>query len=138
MDSKAGVGRSGLLAPGSYLLQGGGGTFATIAQAFDVQSGVETKLDVQLQPGVSVELQWTLPSSESSDVYVQIVLTDRSGAIVLRSTAGVQAGALKFPVCLRPGEYRVEASTEASRANAVFKIAAGSAAVNVPLQLTQK
>ncbi len=138
MEVQDGVGRSGLLAPGSYLVQIGGEQFASPTQAFDVRVGAETTLDVQLHSGVGAVIQCALPENETGDGWVQIVITDRTGIVVLRRRAWNQEGTAKLSVCLLPGEYRIEASVDAWRGSASLTLGAGSAAASVPLQLTRK
>jgi hypothetical protein len=136
-----GLGRSGLLRPGSYHLQVGGEHFASYLQAFDVRAGAETVIDVSLQPGIGAEVECILPPNDAVEGLqrlVQIVITDRSGVIVLHGIALPREGSAKLPVCLLPGDYRIEATRGELRASASLTLGPGSAAASVALRLTRE
>ncbi len=138
VDVQDGVGRAGPFVPGGYFLQIAGKDVACKLQPFEVRTGVEMHVDVQVQTGVNVEIECLLPDNAQGNDGVQIVLTDGSHAVVLHVTAWASEGSLKTSVCLLPGEYRIEASKDVLRGLGAFTVVAGSAPDKVSVRLVPR
>lgn len=138
LDAHDGVGRSGLLNPGRYELQLGGENLASRLQTFDVRAGEETKLAVQLEPGITARIECAVPDWNSDDGAVEVVITDRSGTVVKRGMAWARESSPTLSACLLPGEYRVEASTTALYGRGTITIEPGDTAPNVSVRLARR
>jgi RNA polymerase sigma-70 factor (ECF subfamily) len=133
-----GVGRAGPLAPGSYSVQIAGEGLACRLQPFEVQAGVEMRVDVQVERGIAVEVECLLPESEPSNAGMSLVITDAAGTVVSRSTAWTRETSAKVSFGLKPGAYRIEASRDGLKGEASFTISGDVTPARVSVQLTKR
>lgn len=105
--------RSSPLAPGSYVLSVGGVRAALVGRPFDVVAGEETRLEVEIRPGVKREFQFRLSPSDSPDVRFHWILRDDAGALLdSQVRSGAVDGRYVETLWLAPGRYAIEATTE--------------------------
>lgn len=119
----AGMARGGPYATGDYVLQIRGGQVAALRRPFSIRLDTETKLDIQLQTGVAVELAFDLPPGAADDS-VPIEVLAHDGALVVRSLAWPREGKPELREVLEPGTYRVHATGPRFAGEGTIQVAA--------------
>jgi hypothetical protein len=138
LDMAAGVVTSSRLQPGVYSLQVGGDEVAAAHHAFEVRADVETVLDVRVQTGIRAVVECVLPAGSDADEGVDVLVRDEAGGVVLRGSAWRGEARPTLGSALRPGRYRVEASTAQCRGEAVLDVpASGKTLVRVVVSLVR-
>jgi protocatechuate 3,4-dioxygenase beta subunit len=128
--AKDGVGRSRPLNPGKYLLQIGGEGIACSIVPFEIQSGVETRLDVPVLAGVPIALEIAFPEGAGRPEYfksgeaIHVTVSSLAGAAVLRATTWPRDGAAKVSCALAPGEYKAVVKSGGLRGETQLSVAA--------------
>jgi RNA polymerase sigma-70 factor (ECF subfamily) len=136
LDVKDGVGHAGPFVPGNYFVQVWGEGIACKLQPFEVRTGVEIRVDVQVQRGVAVEIECPSPEhAPRDDEGVQVLITGKAGSVVMRGTAWSADGPPKLSVCLLPGEYRIEASDAGLHGNGSISVVPGAGPAKVSIGL---
>jgi RNA polymerase sigma factor (sigma-70 family) len=130
-----GIGRSGPLAPGSYLVRISGQNLACRFEPFEVRAGVELPLDVRIQRGVKVEIDSSVPDGEAGKGDARLVIRDASGTVVMRGEMRMNAGSLKTSTCLSPGAYQVDVSKGALLGAQSFSVAGDGSTASVKVSL---
>jgi protocatechuate 3,4-dioxygenase beta subunit len=138
IDVAGGVGHGGPFAPGSYLLQYSGEGVAAGSLPFEIRAGSELRFDVALARGSPAEIECSMPEGTYSDFGVQVVITNSSGAPVFHGLAWATGGPMKLKLCLRPGEYRIEARRDSLRGEAALGVPADGSPVKASVVLAPR
>jgi hypothetical protein len=123
-----GSGRDPELAPGQYVLDARAEGCASVCVPFTVRSGVETVLEVVLDPGVAHTLSFQLPERTTARA-LHAVVRDGGDRVVADQWIWSRGAMRELRLGLAAGTYRVEASTPNGwKGGASFEVpAAGTA-----------
>jgi hypothetical protein len=116
--------RSGVLAPGDYLLVVSGTGVTAQAVPFSIRAGEESQVEVLLASGVLQRFEVALPAGGTNAAGVTLRIT-HAGGFVGNAWARVQAGQpASAEMQLLPGDYELSAEAGELRGSAKFTVGA--------------
>ena len=114
--------RSGLLAPGDYLLLTRGEGIVAEALPFTIRSGEETAMTVKTRAGVRQQLAFVLPPGGEAVPSVPFQLRRGGKLVSLDFARTLEGGAVTAEVWLEPGSYEVTTREGGPQGRAAFTV----------------